>query len=194
MTGPYGNFHLRRSERPILMVAGGSGMAPVLGVLRQLAGERCERPVRFYYGAREQRDLFAAQEIAALGEQLADFRYTPVTGRFVHEAIDEELTDPDVYMCGPPPMLDAVHAVVTGRGVDEDRIFQDRFTTSADAPAESEGGAERADLRARLQLVCAGRAAGDPVRGRDRRHPALGPPASDARVAAVLRGWSRDLE
>lgn len=122
MTGPYGNFHLRRSERPILMVAGGSGMAPVLGVLRQLADERCERTVRFYYGAREERDLFGAEEIAALRERLADFRYTPVTGRFVHEAIDEELTDPDVYMCGPPPMLDAVHTVVSGRAVDEDRI------------------------------------------------------------------------
>ncbi len=144
VTGPYGNFHLRRSARPILMVAGGSGMAPVLGVLRQLAAERCERPVRFYYGAREQRDLFCAQEIAALGKRLADFRYTPVTGRFVHEAIDEELSDPDVYMCGPPPMLDAVHAVLRGRGVDEDRIFQDRFTTSADAPAQAEGPSERA--------------------------------------------------
>lgn len=144
ITGPYGNFHLRRSARPILMVAGGTGMAPVLGVLRQLAAEGCERPVRFYYGAREQRDLFSAQEIAALEQRLADFRYTPVTGRFVHEAIDEELSDPDVYMCGPPPMLDAVHTVVTGRGVDEDRIFQDRFTTSADAPAEAEGPSERA--------------------------------------------------
>jgi propane monooxygenase reductase subunit len=49
LTGPYGAFHLRRSERPVLMVAGGSGMAPVLGVLRQLAAEGCERPLRFYY-------------------------------------------------------------------------------------------------------------------------------------------------
>ena len=137
VSGPYGNFHLRESERPILMVAGGSGMAPVLGVLRQLAAARCERPIRFYYGAREERDLFALDEIAALSEQLQDFRFTPVTGRFVHEAIDEELTDPDVYMCGPPPMLEAVEALVTGRGVDAARIFQDRFTTSIDAPDEA---------------------------------------------------------
>jgi propane monooxygenase small subunit len=133
LTGPYGAFHLRRSERPVLMVAGGSGMAPVLGVLRQLAAEGCERPLRFYYGAREERDLFCTDEIAALSERLADFRFHPVTGRFVHEAIDEELTDPDVYMCGPPPMLEAVEALLTGRGVDPGRIFQDRFTASADA-------------------------------------------------------------
>jgi NAD(P)H-flavin reductase/ferredoxin len=136
LTGPYGAFHLRRSEAPILMIAGGSGMAPVLGVLRQLAAERCQRPVRFYYGAREERDLFALDEIAALGERLSDFRFIPVTGRFVHEAVDEELAAPDVYMCGPPPMLEATEAMLTGRGVDPARIFQDKFTTSADAPTE----------------------------------------------------------
>ena len=130
-TGPYGAFHLRRSSRPILMVAGGSGMAPVLALLRQLAADGSERPVRFFYGARAERDLFALDEIAALG--LRDFRFTPVTGRHVHEAIDDELDGPDVYMCGPPPMLDAVAAVLTGRGIDPDRIFQDRFTTSAEA-------------------------------------------------------------
>jgi NAD(P)H-flavin reductase/ferredoxin len=137
-TGPYGAFHLRRSEAPILMVAGGSGMAPVLGVLRQLAGEGCERPVRFYYGAREERDLFALEEIARLGERLHDFRFLPVTGRFVHEAISEELDAPDVYMCGPPPMLDALHELLVGRGADPERIFADRFTTSAEAAPDAE--------------------------------------------------------
>ncbi|MDQ6835790.1 MAG: 2Fe-2S iron-sulfur cluster-binding protein, partial [Actinomycetota bacterium] len=133
LTGPYGAFHLRRSEAPILMIAGGSGMAPVLGVLRQLADEECRRPVRFYYGAREQRDLFMLEAIDSLGAALADFRFTPVTGRFVHEAVDDELSSPDVYMCGPPPMLEAAEAMLIGRGVDPARIFQDRFTTAAEA-------------------------------------------------------------
>ncbi|MGI8505677.1 MAG: MmoB/DmpM family protein [Solirubrobacteraceae bacterium] len=137
-TGPYGAFHLRRSERPILMIAGGSGMAPILAVLRQLASEGYGRSVRFFYGAREQRDLFALDEIARLDERLADFRFEPVTGRFVHEAVDEylggsEIADPDVYMCGPPPMLEAAETMLAGRGVHSARIFQDKFTTSADA-------------------------------------------------------------
>jgi propane monooxygenase reductase subunit len=140
VTGPYGAFHLRDSAAPILMVAGGSGLAPVLGVLRQLAAERCERPVRFYYGAREERELFALDAIARLGERLKDFRFIPVTGCFVHEAIDEELESPDVYMCGPPPMLDAVQEVLTTRGVDAARIFADRFTTSAAATAQTPPG------------------------------------------------------
>jgi ferredoxin-NADP reductase/ferredoxin len=133
LTGPYGAFHLRHSQAPILMIAGGSGMAPVLGVLRQLAQEGCERPVRFFYGARSDADLFALNEIAALGERLPDFKFTPVTGGFVHEAIDEELEAPDVYMCGPPPMLEATEKMLAGRGQDPARIFQDKFTTAAEA-------------------------------------------------------------
>jgi NAD(P)H-flavin reductase/ferredoxin len=147
LTGPYGDFHLRGGEAPVLMVAGGSGMAPVLGVLRQLAEQGSRRPIRFLYGAREERDLFMLEEIAALGERLPDFRFAPVTGRFVHEAIDEELQQPDVYMCGPPPMLEAVEALVLGRGVDPSRIFQDRFTTSADAaPPVEDGSASERDF------------------------------------------------
>jgi NAD(P)H-flavin reductase/ferredoxin len=136
-TGPYGAFHLRPSGRPILMIAGGSGMAPVLAVLRQLASEGCATPVRFFYGAREQRDLFMLDEIAALGERLTDFEFAPVTGRFVHEAVDQALPGPDhdVYMCGPPPMLEAAEQMLAGRGVNPSRIFQDRFTASADALA-----------------------------------------------------------
>src|SRR5947209_17883289 len=92
-TGPYGVFHLRRSERPILMIAGGSGMAPVMSVLRQLASEGCERPVRFFYGARTEQDLFHVDVIEQLGAQLKDFRFIPVLsegegGKFVHEAVD----------------------------------------------------------------------------------------------------------
>jgi NAD(P)H-flavin reductase/ferredoxin len=145
LTGPYGAFHLRRSEAPILMVAGGSGMAPVLGVLRQLAAEGCARPVRFFYGAREERDLFMVQEIAELGSRLSDFRFVPVTGRFVHAAVDEEFAAPDVYMCGPPPMLEAMEGVLAGRGIDPARIFQDKFTTSADASVEEEPARPESD-------------------------------------------------
>jgi propane monooxygenase reductase subunit len=146
-TGPYGAFHLRRSERPIVMIAGGSGMAPILSVLRQLAGEGCERPVRFFYGARGEEDLFHLDEIAELGERLADFRFQPVVGGFVHETVDEflasgELAAPDVYMCGPPPMLEAAEPMLIDKHkLSEQRIFQDKFTTAAEADPERAAGA-----------------------------------------------------
>jgi NAD(P)H-flavin reductase/ferredoxin len=142
-TGPYGSFRLRQSDTPVLMIAGGSGMAPVLSVLRQLASSNAERPVRFFYGARTEQDLFHLEEIAALGEHLSDFRFVPVTGRFVHEAVDEylasrEIESPDVYMCGPPPMVEAAEDVLIAKHkLPEQRIFQDKFTTSAEAAPET---------------------------------------------------------
>jgi propane monooxygenase reductase subunit len=148
-TGPYGAFHLRRSsDRPVLMIAGGSGMAPVLSILRQLASEGCERPVRFFYGARTDEDVFHLEEIAELRKRLADFEFTPVVGGFVHEAVDawlegnEAYATPDVYMCGPPPMLEAAEPMlIEKRKVDEQRIFQDKFTTAAEADPDRAGAA-----------------------------------------------------
>lgn len=151
-TGPYGAFHLRNSARPILMVAGGSGMAPILSLMRTLAANRSDRPVRFFYGARTERDLFYVDLIEELGRSLPDFEFTPVLSeqndfslgigdRFVHEAADEFLesgamTDPEIYMCGPPPMIDAMLDLATDKhGIDDDRIYHDKFTTAADAAA-----------------------------------------------------------
>ncbi|HWF73874.1 MAG TPA: 2Fe-2S iron-sulfur cluster-binding protein, partial [Solirubrobacteraceae bacterium] len=140
-TGPYGSLRAHDSERPILMIAGGSGMAPILSLLRHLNASGCRRPIRFFYGARTESDLFGTGEIADLG--LHDFEFTPVTGRFVHEVVDEWLEEAelDVYLCGPPPMIEAAEAVLGEHGIDEERIFADRFTTSADAavPTSTEG-------------------------------------------------------
>ncbi len=147
LTGPYGAFRLRAGERPILMVAGGSGMAPILSVLRQLSAEGCERPVRFFYGARTSDDLFHVDEVNALGASLSDFRFEPIVERFVHEAVDEylaagELSAPDVYMCGPPPMVEAAEEMLIAKHkLDEQRIFQDKFTTSADATPSADAAA-----------------------------------------------------
>jgi propane monooxygenase reductase component len=137
-TGPYGAFHMRDTDRPILMVAGGSGMAPILSLLRKLAEEQCNRPIRFFYGARTEEELFYVDLIEQLAARLSNFVFVPVVG-FVHEAADDylaggELQDPELYMCGPPPMIDAMAEVATEKhGVAEDQIFHDKFTTSADA-------------------------------------------------------------
>lgn len=151
-TGPYGSFYLRECERPIVMVAGGSGMAPVLGLLRQMATQEPGRPVRFFYGARTRADLFYSDLIAELGGSIADFEYIPVLSEptaecgwngvegFVHEAVGEfvaagTLGDPgglDIYACGPPPLIDAAtEMLIDGHGVPDERIFYDKFTTSS---------------------------------------------------------------
>jgi propane monooxygenase reductase subunit len=159
-TGPYGAFHLRASDRPILMVAGGSGMAPILSLLRELAEKGSDRAVRFFYGARTAQDLFYVDLIGEVGSRLADFAFVPVlsdTEGFVHEAAGRHLEsgamdDPEIYMCGPPPMIDAMLELATERhGIDESRIFHDKFTTSADAEAsndEAEPSGDATGMRA----------------------------------------------
>jgi len=136
-TGPYGAFHLRENQRPMVMVAGGSGMAPILSLLRPLSQAASTRPVRFFYGARTEDDLFHVDVVHQLGASLADFEFTPVVGGFVHEPAGECLAgvdDPEIYMCGPPPMIDAMaELAIDQHGIDEGRIFHDKFTTSADA-------------------------------------------------------------
>jgi propane monooxygenase reductase subunit len=148
-TGPYGAFHLRESDRPALMVAGGSGMAPILSLLRRLSSERTDRMVRFFYGARAQQDLFYLDLVEKLGADIADFRFVPVlsdeasgsfASGFVHEEVDRylatgEMQNAQAYMCGPPPMIDAATEMLEGHGVEDSDIFHDKFTTSADAQA-----------------------------------------------------------
>jgi NAD(P)H-flavin reductase len=92
-TGPYGAMKTRPGEGPVLMIAGGSGMAPILSLLRELASTGTSRPIHFFYGARSQADLFHTDEIRAAGGALTDFTYTPVTDRFVHEAVDAFLAE-----------------------------------------------------------------------------------------------------
>ena len=75
--GPYGNFHLRDTNKEALFIAGGSGMAPILSLLRDMAEKRSERPVTYFYGARARHDLFQLEELRSLEQQLPHFRFIP---------------------------------------------------------------------------------------------------------------------
>jgi ferredoxin-NADP reductase/ferredoxin len=123
LTGPYGALRLRDPARPIVMVAGGSGLGPVLALLRDLAARHAAAP-RLYFAAREP---FLLEEIRGLGCEP-----TLVGGHELAQALDVE-GDPDVYICGPPGLVDAAEAALIARGVSADRIFTDRFTTAAAA-------------------------------------------------------------
>ncbi len=150
VTGPYGTFTLRaKSDRRIVCIGGGAGMAPILSLMRHMAETESRRPVTFYYGARNATDLFYLQEIMALTDQLVDFKFIPClsdswpddwtelgvdgdTG-FVTDVVDRresDLTDADLYLCGPPPMVDAAMPILQARGVPTERIYFDKFTTS----------------------------------------------------------------
>jgi propane monooxygenase reductase subunit len=143
-TGPYGVFTLRDSSpRRLVFIAGGAGMAPVMSLLRSMAEKGTQRPATFYYGARTEADLFALAELERLCETVPDLRFVPAlsdedwdgeTGLVtdVVDRMEEDLTEVDAYLCGPPPMVDAAIALLERRGCPESRIYFDKFTTTAD--------------------------------------------------------------
>jgi propane monooxygenase reductase subunit len=143
--GPYGVFTLRSSSiRPLLFIGGGAGMAPILALLRALVEQGSERPAIYYYGAREEQDLFHVDELNALEQALPGLRFVPAlsdqdwggeTG-LITDVVDRsepDLADVDAYVCGPPPMVDAAIELLVRRGVSEGHIYYDKFTTTADA-------------------------------------------------------------
>jgi propane monooxygenase reductase subunit len=151
--GPYGVFTLRdASDRPLVFIGGGAGMAPILSLLRALAERGSTRPAVFYYGARAEHDLFHLDEIGALGEELADFRFVAAlsepgdapasdgeTGLITDVVARSEpsLAGVDAYLCGPPPMVDAAIGLLDAKGVPAHQIHFDKFTTTADTEESS---------------------------------------------------------
>ena len=146
IAGPYGQLKIYQSYRPILMIAGGSGLAPLLSMLRDLVAKGCERPVSLFFGARTEADLYIVDEIREVGSGLADFEFHPVLSQswtqdwqgetgMVTDAIGRwrpELAH-DVYMCGPPPMIDAAIPLLRAAGVRPRNIYFDAFTPAAPA-------------------------------------------------------------
>jgi len=146
LRGPFGQFGVRLSHRPMIMVAGGSGMAPILAMLKDLAATPHRREVIFFYGARSRRDLFLADELEDLAETHDWFRFVPalsepapVDGGWAGETglITEVLArhlpttrGMEAYLCGPPPMIDAAVDLLRSTGCKDRHIFFDRFVPS----------------------------------------------------------------
>lgn len=150
LDGPYGSFTLREwSDRRIVCIGGGAGMAPILSLLRHMAEEEIDRPVTFYYGARHLSDLFYLDEISQVGKRLTDFRFVPCLSEtwpddwseiglpgesgLVTDVVDRmetSMAECDHYICGPPPMVDAAIALLKANDVPQEHIHYDKFTTS----------------------------------------------------------------
>lgn len=141
--GPLGTFFLREdSQRPIIMVAGGTGLAPMKAILEHVFHLGLDRPVELYWGARARRDLYLLDLLQGWEEKHTNFSFVPVLsepadgdnwqGRtgWVHEAVvtdHDDLAGFDVYAGGPPPMIDAMKKTFFKRGLTADRLFYDSF-------------------------------------------------------------------
>jgi naphthalene 1,2-dioxygenase ferredoxin reductase component len=139
VSGPLGVSYLRDNHRgPVLLIAGGSGLAPIQSILCTLLGRGYEAPVTLYFGVRSERDLYHEGLLKDLARQHPNFSYHVVLseqigarGRrygLVHEAID--LSMPDgvmVYLAGPPVMVEAATALLTAQGMPPRLIHADAF-------------------------------------------------------------------
>ncbi|WP_371420270.1 NADH:ubiquinone reductase (Na(+)-transporting) subunit F [Tardiphaga sp.] len=145
--GPYGScFRREEREGPMILVGGGSGMAPLLSILMDQAASGENRPVRFFYGARTTRDLFEIEVFADLEAKMPNFKFIPALSHpeegdgwsgetgFIHDVLRRHLLEmddtdqADAYSCGPPPMIDAALPILQMADVDPARIFFDKFT------------------------------------------------------------------
>jgi propane monooxygenase reductase subunit len=140
-------FILREhSDADLIFIGGGAGMAPIWSLLNSMAERGIERKVTYYYGARTRSDLFHLEELEALSMRLPDFRFVPAlsdpgedeswdgeTGLItdVVDRLEGDLSGFEGYLCGPPPMIDASIPMLGAHGLQEARIFYDKFTITA---------------------------------------------------------------
>lgn len=148
LEGPFGSFGLQAGEAPIILLASGTGFAPIKAILEVLQAEASTRPVSLYWGCRTQADLYAEDWIKQALTTLPQLRYVPVlsephadeawAGRtgWVHEAVMQDhpnLAEHQVYACGVPVMVEAAQRdFVAQCALPAQAFFADAFTSEAD--------------------------------------------------------------
>ncbi len=144
--GPYGQFGFSDSDREMVWIAGGSGMAPFWGMARHMKEHNIRRKCTFFFGAVQKKDLFAVEELKALEKQLDGFRFIPAlsspaaadewTGEtgLITDVVARHVGDGsnlEAYLCGSPAMVDAAAGVLKTRNITPDRMFYDKFARPA---------------------------------------------------------------
>lgn len=143
--GPLGQFIYRESEAPALLIAGGTGFAPIKSILRHVLERGAKRrPLHLYWGARHDADLYEERTVLDWVRRYPDLAFTAVLSEasteeaehehrrtgWVHEAVLADYPNLgafDVYAAGPPAMVEAIRATFPARGVTEDRLHFDSF-------------------------------------------------------------------
>jgi len=149
INGPLGSYFLREdSNRPIILMGGGTGFAPLKGMLEHAFYISLDRPVHLFCGARARRDLYMDEMVGQWLKQHSNLKYTPVLSEpadkddwqgetgLVHESVARhypDLSGFDVYLSGPPPMVKAGMDLFYQNGLPETQIYSDSFEYSDDA-------------------------------------------------------------
>ena len=146
LEGPFGAYLLQpqadEPDRPMIMVAGGTGFSPIKGLVQQALGDNPAQRIHLFWGARNAQDLYMNEVAEAWARAHQNFAYTPVLSEstdphwrgangWVHEAVlagYENFDGMDVYASGPPVMIDAVRDGLIAAGMRPERFFFDSFT------------------------------------------------------------------
>ncbi len=146
--GPHGSFFFHEdSNKDILLVAGGTGFAPIKSIIEHLINEKNTRPIYLYWGARTQADLYMKELAEQWASNQTNISFIPVlsnaesdttwSGRtgYVHDAIVKDFDDLsvfDIYTCGPPAMIKAAEKSFTEKGMTKEQFFYDSFDFSTE--------------------------------------------------------------
>jgi CDP-4-dehydro-6-deoxyglucose reductase len=142
---PLGSYYLREeSERPIILMGGGTGFAPLKGIIEHAFQIGVKRPMHLYWGVRSQADLYLADLPEQWVADYPNFTYTPVLSEpdqawqgqtgWVHEAVVAnypDLSAHEVYMSGPPPMIKAGKEAFLAHGLSDEQLYSDSFEYGA---------------------------------------------------------------
>ena len=143
LSGPLGSFYLREVRRPLLLLAGGTGLAPFLAMLEQLAASGSEQPVHLIYGVTHDHDLVALEQLTAFATQLPRFTWracvASAESSYPHKGYVTDHLDSaplhdgevDLYLCGPTPMVEAVRQTLQQRGIQPANFYYEKFAASA---------------------------------------------------------------
>ncbi|AFR50699.1 benzoate 1,2-dioxygenase electron transfer component BenC [Gordonia sp. KTR9] len=153
-TGPHGSFFLREADRPVLLLAGGTGLAPILSMLRKLDSDNSRRSVHLVYGVSSDVDLVVVDEIEWLAGRLPGFTWdhcvsdpassAPNKGYVMSLIGPDHLNDGDVaiYLCGPPPMVESVRQHVAEAGIEPTGFYYEKFALAAQPAADVDVGSD----------------------------------------------------
>lgn len=139
LSGPLGSFYLRPVQRPVVMLAGGTGLAPFLSMLEQLAITGCDLPIHLLYGVNRDTDQVKQDQLESLATRLPGFSYricvadpqsrAPYQGYVTDHMTSDTLNEGevDIYLCGPPPMVEAVMSWLEVARIEPAHFYYEKF-------------------------------------------------------------------
>ncbi len=154
ISGPEGNFYLRNIEKPIIFIAGGSGLSPIFSILedvvynqdKEINKKTIQKKVKLLFGVRTQKDLYKMEELQIFKKQWQnEFEIVPILSEetssnwkgeigFIHDFLKkiQRLENFQLYMCGPPVMIDKCTEIALQNHIKSENIFFDKFTDTRD--------------------------------------------------------------